>query len=81
MTKKHANIKDEFDRLYVEFSQKSPEERAEILIRGFFGTAEQKWNEGDEISGNLAESFHSWFDAPENDQAKNRAIERLAAQA
>jgi hypothetical protein len=60
-----------------EFMRRTAEERAFILIRNFFDTAKQVWNEEDEVFEKMAAEFRAWFNAPYNRRAKDRAMERL----
>lgn len=68
---------ESMDEILSEFSRKSAEERAFILIRNYCDTAERSGNEGKWIPDDLAESFHSWFCDPRNDREKRAALDRL----
>ena len=72
-----AMIDEVIAEVQLEFSKKSAEERAFILIRGFFDAADRKWDEGEVIPDNVSASFHAWFNDPRNRQAKMRALKRV----
>ncbi len=60
-----------------EFLKKSAEERAFILIRGFFDVAERMWNEGEAMPEKMYDEFRDWLDDPQNRAAKMRALDRM----
>ena len=59
------------------FSKKSAEERAFILIRGFFDASERMWESGDEMPDHFSNEFFEWFNHPRNYEAKIRALDRV----
>ena len=72
-----ATIEETMTEVLSEFSKKTVEERAFILIKGFFDAAEQDWNNGEFISDELVTEFHAWFNDPRNFAAIDKAMERM----
>ena len=65
------------DALLSAFSRRSAQDRAVMLIRHYFRAAEQAWENGERLSGELAGAFSAWFGDPRERAAKDRAMDRL----
>ena len=70
-------IDDVIAEVQLKFSKKPAEERAFIIIRGYFDASERMWEEGDLMPDHLSAEFHAWFYDPINHTAKMRAMERM----
>ncbi len=70
-------IDDVIAEVQLKFSKKPAEERAFIIIRGYFDASERMWEEGDLMPDHLSAEFHAWFDDPRNHAAKMRALDRV----
>ena len=72
-----AMIEEVIAEVQSEFSKKSAEERAFILIKGFFGAVERIWEAGEEIPDKMSDEFFEWFHDPRNYAAKMRALDKI----
>ncbi len=72
-----AMIEQVIAEVQLEFSKKSPDEKAFIIIKGFFDAVNRIREEGDVMSDHLSDEFFDWFHHPQNYAAKMRALDRI----